>query len=278
MIDAAMHKEILTALQWYADNGVHEVICDEAQDYTIAPETPPSSQVMALMSGAVNMSHPQAPPAFLGKSDAREEAVKIAKSATTLGELKHAIENFDGIAIKKTASNIVFADGNPKAKIMVIGDVPTADEDRIGKPFMGTSGALLDKILACIGLNRESEDPENAVYITNILNWRPPGNRSPNPAEIEVSLPFIERHIQLIKPEILILCGAVSAKTLLTTSSGISRLRKTSHEYKTIIEELGDGCAMAAFPIYHPSDLINTPIQKKSVWEDMLKIKHKVQK
>ncbi|MGH1456624.1 MAG: uracil-DNA glycosylase [Alphaproteobacteria bacterium] len=279
VIDAALHKEIVTALGWYVDIGVHEVILDEAEDYTKAEELPTMMAAASISSLApVSGGAHEKTLAFLGKSDARAEAVKRAKSANTLDELKDEIATFDGIAIKKTASNIVFADGNPKAKIMVIGDAPAADEDRMGKPFVGASGQLLDKILACIDLSREGEELEKSVYITNILNWRPPGNRSPNPAEIEVSLPFIERHIQLIKPEIIILCGAMAAKSLLATSSSISRLRKSSHEYKTITQELGEERAIAAFPIYHPSDLINTPLQKRAVWEDMLKIQAKIHK
>ncbi len=274
-----MHKEIFTALQWYADNGVHEAVLDKAEDYTVAPELPPVSEmVAALREDVSSQQQVQASPAFLGKSDALEEAIKLAKSADTIDGLKDAIAGFDGIAIKKTASNLVFSDGNPKAKIMLIGEAPGADEDREGKPFVGAGGHLLDKILACIGLSRTSEDSENAMYISNVLNWRPPGNRTPNPAEIEVSLPFIERHIQLIKPEILILFGAIPAKSLLNKDMSISKLRRTSHEYKTVTENIGEEINIPAFPTYHPSFLLNTPIQKKAVWEDMLKIQQKRQK
>ncbi len=281
-IDAALHKEIVTALGWYADIGVHDLVLDEAKDYTVA-EPVPDLQTLSPASSVSPPPHMKnvaidTAPAFLGKSDARQEALKLAKSANTLEALKEAINDFDGIAIKKTASNLVFADGNPSAKIMVIGDAPAADEDRIGKAFMGASGQLLDKILACIDLSRQSEEPKGAVYMTNILNWRPPGNRSPSPAEIEVSLPFIERHIQLINPEIIILCGAIAAKSLLNTSASISRLRKTTHEYKTLTQELDGEAKIVAFPIYHPSDLIATPLQKRAVWEDMLKIQNAISK
>ena len=279
MIDAALHKEMLTALRWYADNGVHEAILEQAEDYTIAPAMPSTSEMLASMrAGTPPQPQQQSAPAFLGKSDALEEAIKLAASANNLNELREAISKFDGIAIKKTASNLVFSDGNPKAKIMVIGEAPGADEDREGKPFVGASGALLDKILSCIGLSRDSEDAENAVYISNVLNWRPPGNRTPNPAEIEVSIPFIERHIQLIKPDILILFGAIPAKSLLASDVSLSKMRKTKHEYKTITENIGDKINIPAFPTYHPSFLLNTPIQKKAVWEDMLKIQQKRQK
>jgi uracil-DNA glycosylase family 4 len=279
LIDAAMHKEMLTALQWYADNGVHEITLDEAQDYTVLPATPPPADMVASLRETMPPPpQEQATPAFLGKSDARVEAIKLAKSANTLEELKEAIAGFDGIGIKKTASNLVFADGNPKAKIMVIGEAPGADEDREGKSFAGACGHLLDKILACIDLSRSAEDASDAVYLSNILNWRPPGNRTPSPAEIEVSLPFIERHIQLIQPDLLILFGAISAKSLLASDTGISRLRRTSHEYKTLTQDIGPEIKIPAFPTYHPQFLLSTPIQKRAVWEDMLKIKRKMQK
>lgn len=281
-IDAATHKEMLTALEFYADIGVHEVVLDQAEDYTNVPPPPlimPQGDVPPHALPPVSMTEAQnTAPAFLGKSDAYEEAVKLAKAANTLEELQNAIAEFDGIAIKKTASNMVFSDGNPKAKVMVIGEAPGADEDRQGKPFVGVSGQLLDKILACIHLDRQSEEAGNAVYISNILNWRPPGNRTPNPAEIEVSLPFIEKHIQLIKPEILILFGAVSAKSLLNTDMSISKLRRGSYEYKTITKDIGADIQIPAFATYHPSYLLRTPLQKRAVWEDMLKIQQKLQK
>ena len=275
MIDAATQKEMITALEWYADNGVDEILLDEVQDRTIVEEIAPVMPVPSALHA------PNTPPAqaLLGKSDAYDEAIKLAKAANTLEELKAAIAGFDGIAIKKTATNLVFADGNPKAKIMLIGDAPATDEDRTGKPFDGASGELLDKILKCIDLGRGEEKPGDAVYVSNILNWRPPGNRTPSPAEIEVSLPFIERHIQLIGPEIIILCGGVAAKALLGSTLSLSRLRKIWHEYTPQTEGLdAKRSDISAIVTYHPSDLLSNPQQKKSVWSDMLKLqsKHKM--
>jgi DNA polymerase len=212
---------------------------------------------------------------LLGASEARVEAERLAAQAATLEELSATIADFDGIALKKTATNMVFADGNPKAPVMLIGEAPGADEDRLGKPFVGVSGQLLDKILAAAGLDRQAEEPEKAVYISNILNWRPPGNRTPSPAEIEVSLPFIERHIQLVKPRILILCGSVSAKALLSSEESVSRLRKIGwHDYcprdrgNTQTHKKPD--VIPAIVTYHPSYLLRTPAQKKAVWADMI--------
>jgi uracil-DNA glycosylase family 4 len=211
---------------------------------------------------------------ILGTAQARLEAAKIAKECQSLEELSAAIAAFDALAIKKTASNMVFADGNPRAPIMLIGEAPGADEDRQGKPFVGVSGQLLDRILKAIGLDRRAENPEEAVYISNILNWRPPGNRTPSPAEIDISLPFIERHIALIDPKVLILCGGVSAKALLGKSEAVSKLRGRFHDYTPVTEGVAENSsALPAIATYHPAYLLRTPSQKKAVWFDMLMLK-----
>lgn len=271
-------KALKSALEWYVDHGVDEVLEDEAVDRTA--HVPVASLMAAAPSVAVQgaVKTPQAAPAraFLGKSDARVEAVKLAKEASTLEELREAIEKFEGLTLKKTATNLVFCDGNPDAPVMLVGEAPGADEDRQGKPFVGVSGQLLDRILKCIDLERGQDDPAKAVYISNILNWRPPGNRTPAPAEIELSLPFIEKHIMLAKPKLLILCGGVSAKALLGSGDSISRLRKSWHEYRPQTTELGyEGDFIPAIATYHPAYLLRTPSQKKAVWADMLSVQQK---
>ncbi len=268
------HTAARAALQFYVDQGVDIAVLDEAIDRTQHLEVIEVPQ--SIKTRSKNVQAP-ATEKFLGKSDALAEAVKLAKASNTLDELRAAIADFDGVAIKKTATNLVFADGLAGADVMVIGDAPGADEDRQGKPFAGANGQLLDKILACIGLSRVSDDPAAAAYLTNLLNWRPPGNRSPNPAEIEVSLPFIERHIQLAKPKIIILCGGVSAKALLGSSESISRLRKKFHDYVPQTAELGTGAApIPAIVTHHPTYLLSTPSQKKAVWADMLSLQEKL--
>lgn len=277
-------KAFSAALEWYVDQDIAETIAHDPVDHTkikVAAAVPKSkTPPPAQPSIADQIRQSQAAPAaqtqnFLGRADAYAEALRLAKAANTLEELKAAIESFDGLAIKKTATNMVFCDGNPEASVMLVGEAPGADEDRLGKPFVGASGQLLDRILKCIDLERGADNPARAVYISNILNWRPPGNRTPSPAEIEVSLPFIEKHIALIKPKILILCGGVSAKALLGRNEGISRLRKTGHEYRPLTAGL-DPAALApitAIPTYHPAYLLRTPSQKKAVWADMLTIR-----
>lgn len=277
------HKAFQSALEWYVDQGVDEALDDAPIDRTQIKAVPmpmaapaPSVSVQPNASIMPEITAQAAAP-LLGKSDAREEAVKLAAAASTLEELKEAIAEFEGLSLKKTATNLVFSDGNPEAPIMLVGEAPGADEDRIGKPFVGQSGELLDRILKCINLGRAEEDTQKAVYIANILNWRPPGNRTPSPAEIEVSLPFIEKHIALVKPKILILCGGVPAKALLGRTEGISRLRKTWHDYKPQTKELGSEISpISAIATYHPDYLLSTPGQKKAVWADMLSIDQKL--
>lgn len=253
------------ALQWYLDNGVDEAVLDEPSN-RMAP-SPPADPEFSLES--VPTAERKNIGVLLGTNDARLEAVKLAQAAQSLEELKTAIAAFDGVALKNTATNLVFADGNPKAKVMLVGEAPGADEDRLGLPFVGVSGQLLDKILASIDLTRKE-----SVYISNILNWRPPGNRTPAPGEIDVSLPFIERHIQLVKPDILILCGGVAAKALLGRSEGITRLRKTWHNYIPQTPELRENAPdIKAIATFHPSYLLRTPAHKREAWTDMLMLK-----
>jgi len=267
------------ALEFYADHGVDVAVNDDAIDKTalveIASPPPPAQTSPANQEPSFAQQAAKAPPAaLLGKTDAHAKALELAKAASSLDDLKEAIAEFDGIGLKKTATNLVFCDGNPKAKIMLVGEAPGADEDRAGKPFLGVSGQLLDKILACIDIDRNEADPLKSVYISSILNWRPPGNRTPAPAEIEVSLPFIEKHIQLVKPELLIFCGGVAAKSLLGSGDSISKLRKKWHDYTPQNKELGDQ-VIPAIATYDPAYLLQTPAQKKAVWHDMLALNAK---
>jgi len=177
--------------------------------------------------------------------------------ASTLEELRKETENFDGCPLKTTAMNFVFSDGNPKSEIMLIGEAPGEEEDRQGLPFVGAAGQLLNKMLLSIGLKRED------VYITNILFWRPPGNRTPNEEEIASCLPFVERHIELINPKLIVLLGGSSAKAILRSTVGITRLRGKWHEHKGI----------PVMPFFHPSYILRQPASKKLAWHDLIEIK-----
>src|SRR5262249_53996513 len=158
-------------------NGVDETLSDAPVNKLLPQKKEPVKIVEEVPAAPVVSVAPPVASSLLGKSDARSEAIKLAAEASTLEELREAIASFDGLAIRKTATNMVFSDGNPKSPVMLVGEAPGADEDRLGKPFVGVSGQLLDRILKCIDLDRAQEDPDKAIYISNILNWRPPGNR-----------------------------------------------------------------------------------------------------
>ena len=194
------------------------------------------------------------------------DARQAAALANSLDALRDAIASFEACALKQTAKNTVFADGNPQAAVMIVGEAPGAEEDRMGKPFVGTSGQLLDRMLATIGLDRTS------FYITNILPWRPPGNRSPTAAEIATCIPFVERHIALVKPKILIFAGGVSAKALLNTNDGIMRMRGRWFDYRPDPTTP----AIPAMPTFHPAYLLRSPAQKREAWRDLLAIKKRL--
>lgn len=267
---------LLAALRWYEDAGVDIAVDAQPNDRfeRKVPDLPEFAQPTKTDEASAFIAPTTQTQSIVGHAEMIEQARHAAIAATNLNELRHAIQNFDGLTIKKTATQIVFADGNPKARIMVIGEAPGADEDRQGKPFVGVSGQLLDKIFACIGLSRQSEDMDKALYISNVLNWRPPGNRTPTEEEMQIALPFIERHIAMINPSCLVLCGGVAAKTLLNTDQAISRIRGQFTDYTFITPHITDGLNVAphikTLATYHPSFLLRTPIQKKKVWEDML--------
>lgn len=186
-------------------------------------------------------------------SDRSSRASK--KKITTLADLKKAMSNVD-IPIKYCATNMVFGMGNEKADILLLGEAPGAEEDRQGLPFVGQSGQLLDKVLAAVGLNRKK------VYITNILPWRPPGNRTPNTQEVALFRPYVIKHISLINPKVVVCLGGTSTKALLQTAEGIMRLRGRW----TSIEEL----SAKIIPTFHPAFLLRSPSQKREFWRDFL--------
>jgi DNA polymerase len=191
-------------------------------------------------------------------------AQALARAANSLAELKAALEGFEGCALKRSATNTVFADGNPLSRIMLIGEAPGRDEDRIGLPFVGRAGKLLDKMLAAIHLDRSS------AYITNVLNWRPPDNRDPSPEEAAMCLPFLRRHIELVNPAIIILLGAVAARHVMGFSEGIMKLRGRWLEYR-----VGD-VMVPVLPTLHPAYLLRQPAHKKLAWRDLQAAEQKI--
>jgi DNA polymerase len=190
--------------------------------------------------------------------DCVADAQALAAAATNLAELKTAMEGFEGCSLKRTATNTVFADGTPDGRVMFIGEAPGRDEDRRGKPFVGLAGQLLDKMLASVGLNRNAN-----VYITNVINWRPPENRDPTPEEAAICLPFLRRHIELADPKVIVLLGAVAARHVLGVSDGIMKSRGRWMEYR--VGEI----MVPIMPTLHPAYLLRQPAHKKLAWRDL---------
>jgi uracil-DNA glycosylase len=202
---------------------------------------------------------PSAPPSPDAAAMAAREA---AKSAASLADLRLLLDRFDGCALKSTATQLVFADGNPDAAIMFVGEAPGRDEDIEGLPFVGRSGKLLDRMMAAIGLDRTS------AYIANIIPWRPPGNRTPTPQESQICLPFILRQIELANPDILVCLGGPSAQTLLGIRDGILKTRGRWFNFQTGTREI------RALATLHPAYLLRQPLQKRLAWRDFLAIKN----
>ena len=246
-------------LRWYAEMGV-----DAALD-----ETPRNRLAEArenLTSPAAARTEPVArPAAFAGAAapaeDVTAQARLLARSAQTLDELRALLEKFEGCALRTTAKSLVFADGQPGGRVMLVGEAPGAEEDRVGLPFVGRSGQLLDRMLAAIGLDR------NQVYIANIIPWRPPGNRTPTPQETAVCLPFVTRQIALADPDILVCLGGPSAQTLLGFKDGIMRSRGRFVPYDTGTRSI------QAIATLHPAYLLRQPLQKRLAWRDLKAIR-----
>lgn len=262
--------EILALLRWQIAIGADEAISDIALDRTAikeaaikeaaAPARPPSSS-MPGSSAPVAVVTPMRPiPQAASASGAASS--EIAAAAGDIAALEAAVAAFEGCALRRTATNLVFADGNPAASVMLIGEAPGAEEDRQGKPFVGASGQLLDRMLATIGLDRKK------AYITNILPWRPPGNRKPTAAEIAMCLPFVRRHVELVAPRLLIFVGGTAASAMLDRSEGIMKLRGRWYQYP--IEQ--GSKTIDATCIFHPAFLLRSPGQKREAWRDLLTI------
>ncbi len=188
-------------------------------------------------------------------------AREAAATCETLEALRQTLAAFEGCNLRHTATNLVFADGNPEARIMFVGEAPGFEEDMQGLPFVGRSGQLLDRMIAAIGLDRTS------AYIANVIPWRPPGNRTPTPQETEICRPFIERQIALVDPDVLVLLGGASAKQILKTSEGVLRLRGKWRSYDTGRREI------KALATLHPAYLLRQPLQKRLAWRDLLAVK-----
>ena len=230
-----------------------------------------SAQVSSPQVSSAQASSPQGPsmraPAPAATADAAPTANPVSARAdiASLDALREALAGLDGCALRHTASNMIFADGNPGARLMVIGDVPGRDEDRVGLPLVGTEGQLFDRMLASIGLSRAD------IYIVPLIPWRPPGNRTPTAEEMALLLPFLYRHVQLAAPEMLLLLGGVTAKTILPPGGGILKLRGRWHDI-----DFGDGTMRPTLATLHPAYLIRSPAQKWLAFADLVALADKL--
>ncbi|MFA7638990.1 MAG: uracil-DNA glycosylase [Parvibaculum sp.] len=270
-------EDAAALLAFYVEAGVSDVLGDEPVNrYALSETVPVSAPSEAPPQAREARPEPRrelSPPAHaaapssipLEDAQAAESAREIAARCATLDELRKALATFEGCPLRYTAKNLVFADGNPQARLMMIGEAPGRDEDLRGLPFVGRAGQLLDRMLASIGLDRSS------VYIINTLPWRPPGNRTPTPAEHAVCMPFVERHVELVNPDIIVLLGGVSAKQMLRTDTGIMRLRGKWSSIKVGEREV------PALPTLHPAYLLRQPAQKQLAWRDLLSLKTRLQ-
>ncbi|MCH2037721.1 MAG: uracil-DNA glycosylase [Rickettsiales bacterium] len=265
-------------MEFYLDSGIdtmmEEVPLDhfhqsnEIQNSVIAPSkaVAPDTKLTDTKTNSASSSKPQIQ--SLKPSESVMMAEQLASSASNLSELKEKLYAFEGCSLKKTAMNTVMYDGNEQAPIMVIGEAPGADEDRQAIPFCGASGKLLDLMFASIGLARTDN-----LYITNTIFWRPPGNRRPTVEETQICRPFLERQIELLQPQLLILVGATSLNAVLDITKSISSSRGKFYTY----EHKNCKLSIPSTPIFHPSYLLRAPIQKKKAWFDLLKIKDFIQ-
>jgi DNA polymerase len=266
-------------LRWYLDAGVDEAMGDAPLDRFAAASAPsplpPAQATPAVTPARASQTVPQpqaglmpAASAPSPASPAGATAAHLAAEAQTVDALRAAVEAYDGCGLKQFASRTVFADGNPAARLMLIGEAPGEEEDRRGLPFVGVSGKLLDRMLASIGYDRATN-----AYITNAVFWRPPGNRKPTAEEVALCLPFVERHIALVDPAVLVFVGGLAASTLLATPQGITKLRGRWFEFSTP----GLQRPVPAIATFHPAYLLRTPQQKRLAWRDMLAIRKKLE-
>ena len=264
MLEAAL----LLQLEWGVDEALEESPQDRrAKQLAPATAAPPAARVQRTWGRDAQAERDTLLPAGGG---AVAEAEALAAAADTLEALRAAIAGFGGLSLRETATNLVFADGNPQAPLMLVGEAPGAEEDREGKPFVGASGRLLDRMLASIGLDRHGSG-WGSFYVTNVLAWRPPGNRNPTDNEIALSLPFVRRHLALVRPKLVLLVGAVAVRSLTGAREGITRLR--GRWFEVPVAGLGTVPALATL---HPAYLLRNPGAKKDAWADLIALRRRI--
>lgn len=249
------------ALEWQLEMGADEAMLDSPVDRYAASAEEAAPRAAAIPAQPPRPAFPEPAPAI----DAPALSRAAAARAGTLDELRDVISGFELCELKRGAKNTVFCDGNASARVMIVGEAPGREEDIEGRPFVGRAGQLLDRMLEAIGLSRTSPDAENAVYITNVSPWRPPSNRTPDAAEIAMLLPFVQRHIELADPDIIVMVGNTPCQALLG-QTGITRLRGNWAQV------LGK----PALPMFHPAYLLRNPAAKREAWADLLALKSRL--
>lgn len=252
------NAELVSVLDWYRAAGVDLAVGEEPVD-RFAQRSPAPSATARPAQVSAPVPQPTGP---VGGDPA--EARQLAASAKTLDELRTVLDGYNGCGLKFRATQLVFADGNPDAKIMLIGEAPGGEEDLQGKPFVGKSGQLLDRMLGAIGLDRTK------VFIVNTVPWRPPGNRAPTPEEIELCLPFLQRQVELVAPKLVMTLGGPAMQTVFKTKSGIIKMRGKWERLS-----IGDH-AVDVLPTLHPAYLLRNPPAKQQAWRDLLALKAKI--
>ena len=253
----------LAALVWQVESGVDEVILDapvNRYDLPVDVPRPDVSRAASVATGTATLP-PQSEAAPFPATDPIQAATGAAAAALSLEDLRAAITGFDLCELKRGARNTVFADGNPAARVLILGEAPGAEEDRQGRPFVGQAGQLLDRMFAAIGLSRASHDPGAALYITNVLPWRPPANRDPEPGEIALMRPFVERHIALVDPAVIVVMG----NTPLQALTGTRGILKARGNWTTALGK-------PLLPMTHPAYLLRNPAAKREAWADLLSL------
>ena len=251
---------LIAALEWQLEMGADEAIAEAPIDRFAAPE--PQAAPAAAVPPAEARPAPSPGPAPSGPAAGTTDTPEaIAARCTTLDQLHAAMRGWEGTELHLGARSCVFADGVPGARLMLIGEAPGQDEDRKGKPFVGRAGQLLDRMLAAIGLARHAGAPGSGAYITNVLPWRPPGNRTPSDAEIAAFLPFLRRHVALAAPVVVMTLGNTPTRALLATTTGIKRMRGTWR----MLEPGG----LPLLPSFHPAYLLRQPADKRLAWADL---------
>ncbi len=265
--DSEFHAA-LAALAWQIDLGADEAIGEvpvNRYDAVAAPEPVASQPQTTAPFAPAAAQRAVEPPPQAPVVDAVAEARHAAAGARDLDALREALAAYEHCELKKGARTLVFSDGNPKARVLVLGEAPGRDEDMQGKPFVGRAGQLLDRMFAAIGLSRTAPDAEKSLYITNVMVWRPPQNRDPTPEEIAMMLPFVERHIALVDPDVVVVMGNTPCAALLA-QRGITRLRG----------KWTQALGKPVLPMFHPAFLLRQPHMKREAWADLLELQAKL--